>query len=556
MLITGLICLCFRSVPPVAGQNDTKPVTPIRFRDVAKEGGLKYVLENHPTPKKHMIETMAGGLAAFDYNGDGWTDIFFANGAVIPSLEKESPKYFNRLFRNEGGMKFSDVTEEAGVAGTGYSVGAATGDYDNDGDADLFVAGVNRHILYSNLGNGRFQDVTAEAGIRNQGWAVAAGWFDYDNDGWLDLFIVNYLDWSPEMDHYCGDRGRNIRAYCHPKFYAGLPNTLYRNRGDGTFEDVSKRSGLSQYIGKGMSIAFADYDIDGFMDVFVTNDKIPNSLFHNLGDGTFEEVALISGVALAEHGKPISSMGSDFRDYDNDGLPDICHTALAGETFPLYRNEGKGLFREVTYSSRLSLLSARWSGYGVGLFDFNNDGLKDLFTANAHVNDVIDHFESTQYKQSNTVFANIGGGQFRNVSEESGEGFKTPRAHRGAAFADFNNDGRIDVVVCALEGDAELWENISPGDNRWLILRLTGARSNRDGIGARIRIGNQFNHMTTAMSYGASSHFGVHFGVGRAEKIDEIEIRWPSRTMQVVRDVPTNQVLQVSEPPLDAGGHR
>ncbi len=533
---------------PAAGSKNGPAVATIRFRDVAREAGLNFVLHNNPTPQKHMIETMPGGVAAFDYNGDGWTDIYFTNGAAIPSLEKDSPKYSNRLFRNDGGMKFTDVTLEAGVAGAGYSMGAAAADYDNDGHVDLFVAGVYRNILYHNLGNGKFEDVTEKAGIKSDKWSVAAGWFDYDNDGKLDLFVVNYAKWTPAFARYCGDPSRNLRIYCHPKYFEGLPNTLYRNRGDGTFEDVTERAGIAQHIGRGMSVAFADYDNDGTMDVFVTNDNLPNFLFHNRGDGTFEEMGLNAGVALTANGLPIASMGADFRDYDNDGLPDINLTALAGETFPLFRNQGKGFFQDATYSSRLAILSTPWSGWSNGFFDFNNDGWKDLFTANSHVNDRVELFEATQYRQANTVFANLGNGTFRNVSSEVGEDFQGAKAHRGSAFVDFDNDGKIDVVVTALGEPAELWHNVSPTDNHWLILKPVGTRSNRDGIGARVEIPGQWNHMTTAVGYASSSYQGVHFGTGKVQTIDRIEIRWPSGTVQVLKDVKTDQFLEVREP--------
>lgn len=566
-MIPGIISTVGRSLPALSrrdflaaacalllpqrpkGKLDLKPdsaLSTIRFREVAQQAGLDFVLQNNPTPRKHMIETMAGGLAAFDYNNDGKIDIFFTNGAAIPSLEKDSPKFFNRLYRNDGGMKFTDVTLEAGVAGAGYSMGAAAADYNNDGYTDLFVAGVYRNILYRNLGNGKFEDVTEAAGIKSDKWSVAAGWLDYDNDGWLDLFVVNYAHWTPAFDRYCGDRERNLRVYCHPKYFEGLPNTLYRNRRDGTFEDVSKEAGILEHIGRGMSVAFADYDNDGFTDMFVTNDNLPNFLFRNRRNGTFEEVALEAGVALTNNGAPIASMGADFRDFDNDGLCDINLTALTGETFPLFRNLGKGSFLDATHISQLAQLSAARSGWSNGLFDFNNDGWKDLFTANSDVNDLIDLFQSTHYKQPNSLFANLGDGTFRDVSSDAG--FTLARAHRGSAFADFDNDGKVDVVVSALGESAELWQNISPDPNHWLVLKLTGTRSNRDGIGAKIWVGHQFNHVTTAVGYASSSPSTVHFGTGKLEKIDRIEIRWPSGTVQVLQNVATNQTIEVREP--------
>jgi enediyne biosynthesis protein E4 len=537
-------------LPQVRGKkSDFSPLpalTPIHFREVAHSAGLDFVLQNHPTPRKHMIETMPGGVAAFDYNNDGRTDIFFTNGASIPSLEKDSPRFFNRLYRNDGGMRFTDVTSEAGIAGAGYSMGAAAADYNNDGHADLFVAGVYRNILYRNQGNGKFEDVTEAAGIKSDKWSVAAGWFDYDNDGWLDLFVVNYAHWTPDFDRYCGERDRNLRVYCHPKYFEGLANTLYRNRRDGTFEDVTAKAGIAAHIGRGMSVAFADYDNDGLMDIFVTNDNMPNFLFHNQGDGTFKEVALEAGVALTNYGLPVASMGADFRDYDNDGLPDLNITALAGETFPLFKNLGKGLFQDATHQSRLAALTTTRSGWSNGFFDFNNDGWKDLFTANSDVNDLIDLFQSTHYKQANTLLANLQDGTFQDVSAEAG--FTLSRAHRGSAFADFNNDGRIDIAVSALGEPAELWQNISPEVNHWLMLRLIGSRSNRDGIGAIIRLGNQSNHVTTAVGYASSSPPTVHFGTGKLEKIEQIEIHWPSGIVQVLRNVVANQVLEVHEP--------
>lgn len=532
----------------IPGARAATSLDPIRFRNVAQSAGLNFVVENSPTPEKHLIETMTGGVAAFDYNGDGLTDIFFANGASLPSLRKESPKYWNRLYRNEGGMRFKDVTEEAGVAGEGYSMGAAAGDYNNDGHIDLFVAGVNRNILYHNLGKGRFEDVTEKAGIKSDKWAVAAGWFDYNNDGLLDLLVVNYAQWSINSNRFCGDPSRHLRVYCHPMYFEGLTNTLYRNRGDGTFEDVSEKSGLSRHQGRGMSLAFADYDGDGFLEAFITNDNQPNFLFHNRGDGKFDEVALTAGVALLNSGQPVSNMGADFRDYDNDGLPDIFVTDLNNETFPLFHNLGGGMFEDATTASRLGVLSATRGGWGNGLFDFNNDGWKDLFTANSHADDNVEQLAAAHYRQPNSIFANLGDGTFWDVSSSVGDDFQGPRAHRGCAFADFDNDGKIDAVVSSLQDPAELWQNVSPGRNNWIILKLVGTKSNRDGIGARVRIGKQHNHMTSAVGYASSSHFGVHFGLGRTSKIDEVEIRWPSGIVQILRDVAPNQRLEVREP--------
>ena len=546
-LYVGLVAQ-LRSDSHIEKPSVTASIVPVRFEEVAARAGLNFVLENNPTPRKYLVETMAGGVAAFDYDGDGLTDIYFTNGASLPSLGKSSPKYWNRLYRNLGGLRFQDVTERAGVAGTGYSMGAAAADYDNDGHMDLFVAGVGRNILYHNRGDGTFQDVTEQAGIKSSPWSIGAAWFDYDNDGLLDLLVVNYLRWSPTFEPFCGDPSRQLRVYCHPSVFEGLPNTLYHNEGNGRFKDVSEESGIASHIGKGMGVAVADYDRDGLMDVFVTNDKMQNFLFHNLGRGKFEEVALQAGVALLDTGNPISGMGAEFRDYNNDGLPDIALPALAGETFPLYRNLGSGLFEDVTYSSNMGPASRIYSGFGIGMFDFNNDGWKDLFTANAHVNDRVELYEATEYKLHNAVFLNRRDGTFQDVSETVGRDFLTPRAHRGVAFADFNNDGRIDAVVTSLGEAPELWENVTPGENSWLILKLEGTRSNRDGIGAEIRLGGQFNQMSSAMSYASSSHFGVHFGTGKLEEVEKIEILWPSGTHQVLTNVRTNQVLRVREP--------
>jgi hypothetical protein len=425
-------------------------------------------------------------------------------------------------------------------------MGAAAADYDNDGHVDLFVAGVRQNQLLHNLGNGRFEDVTAKAGIASGEWAVAAGWLDYDNDGLLDLLVVNYVQWSPAVNRYCGDQTRGIRIYCHPRFFQGLPNRLYRNRGDGTFEDVSARAGLLAHVGKGMSVAFADFDHDGRLDMFVTNDTVPNFLFHNNGDGTFVETALVAGVSVPSFGRPVSSMGTDFQDYDNDGWEDIHFTALSGETFPLFRNDTHGGFSETTQSSGLAALTAKLSGWCSVFADVDNDGWKDLFTANSHANDRIGEFESTGWKQANSLFINDAGGRVRDATSESGLATAVA-AHRGCGVADFNGDGRLDFVVLVLGGPAELWKNESAPGNRWLIVRLVGTKSNRDGIGARVIVGNQVRTMTTAAGYASSSHSGLHFGMGPAAEIARVEVQWPSGTRQVIEHVKTNQVVEIRE---------
>ena len=522
----------------------------IRFEDLASEAGIDFVLQHFPTPQKRMIETMAGGVAAFDYNGDGLADIYFTNGAPIPSLEKSSPRFWNRLYRNDGELRFSDVTEEAGVSGQGFDMGAAAADYDNDGDVDLLITGVFRLTLLRNLGNGRFEDSTRAAGLDAPDWSVAAGWFDYDSDGLLDLFVVNYARWSLDFDTFCGDERRGIRAYCDPMQLTPIANRLYRNTGDGQFEDVSEDSGISAHLGRGMSVAFGDADGDGSIDALVTNDNHPNFLFLNRPGGVFEEAGMFSGTALLQHGDPVASMGVDFRDYDNDGLPDVAVTALIAETFPLFRNTGDGFFEDATGPSGMAANSNRRSGWGNGLFDFNNDGSKDLFTANSHVNDVIHEFEaSTPYREPNSVFANRGNGTFLDVSAKAGADFAAKaRVHRGCAFADFDRDGLVDVVVSSLGEPAELWKNAGPANLHWLNVRLEGTRSNRDGIGAVVRIAGQTNLMTSAVGYASSSHDGVHFGLGSQDHEIDVEVRWPSGTVQTIEGVRTNQVLGVREP--------
>jgi hypothetical protein len=516
---------------------------------------IPFSLDSSETYEKHAPETMAGGVAVFDYNNDGNLDIFFANGADIVTLQKSSPKYWNRLFRNNGDGTFTDVTEQAGLAGTGYDVGVAIGDYDNDGYEDIFVAGVHRNTLYHNNGNGTFTDVAEKAGLEQPDkeygplWSVGAAWVDVNNDGLLDLFVVNYMSWDVNKEPDCKSEGKP--EYCHPKLYKPLPNQLFLNNGDGTFTDVSAKSGIRAHPGKGMGVGIADYDGDGLQDIFVANDKLFNFLFHNKGNTRFEEVAFETGVALPEQGNVISGMGVDFRDLNNDGRPDIVLVALDKETFPVYRNDGKLGFTDVTAKSGMALLSSPMAGYGENIADFDNDGWKDIFVSRGHVQSP--NMAGRQLiDQPNTVFRNLEGTKWSALTEEAGFTAQPPRRHRGAAVGDLNHDGKLDVVVTALSAPAEIWMNDSPDTNHWLELALEGTKSNRDGIGARIRISAggfvQYNHVSTAAGYASSSAAPVHFGLGSAKVAEEIEIRWPSGTVQKLKDVQGNQIVRVKEP--------
>jgi hypothetical protein len=509
---------------------------------------LPAVLENHPTPQRHLVETMAGGIAAFDYDGDGKIDLFLTNGAPLPSLVKLAGRDDNRLLHNEGNLVFRDVTAGSGLEGAGYAIGAAAADYDNDGRVDLFVTGAQGSHLYHNDGNGHFSDVTDKAGLRTSEWAVHAVWLDYDRDGKLDLFVANYLKWSPQSSPICHAPGMEMTVYCDPRQVEGLPNRLYRNRGDGTFEDVSLSSGIGRFVGKGMSAVAADYDGDGYPDIFVTNDTLPNFLFHNLRNGKFEEVALDAGVALPQNGQVVSGMGADFQDFNNDGRPDIVFTALAGQSFTLYQNLGLGAFRDATYRSRLGPQSIRRSGWGVVLADFDNDGWKDLFTAGSHVTDNIEALSGDKYRLPNALFRNLGNGTFQDVSASAGEAFQVPRAHRGVVIADLDNDGRLDAVVSVLEEAPELWHNVTAGPQSWVAFDLTGRASNRDGIDAEIRLNGQLGVRTSSQSYASSSLTPVHFGLGRATVVPKVEILWPSGKRQVLTNLPVNRVIHVSEP--------
>jgi hypothetical protein len=497
---------------------------------------------------------MAGGVAVFDYNGDGRPDIFFTNGADIQTLKKDSPRYWNRLLRNDGNGVFTDVTETSGLAGIGYDIGVAAGDYDNDGHPDLFVAGVYRNTLYHNNGDGTFTDVTAKAGLDHPDpkygplWSVGAVWVDVNNDGLLDLFVVNYLKWDIAKEPNCAIAGKG--EYCHPRLYDGTPDQLFLNRGDGTFADFSEQWGIRSHVGKGMAVGMADYDLDGWPDLFVPNDKSFNFLFHNKGGARFEEVAFPAGVALPEDGNFVSGMGADFRDVDNDGYPDIHFAALNRETFPLFLNLRDGQFQDASAAVGLRRLTIPMAGFGTGIFDFDNDGWKDIFVTRGHVESLPG--PGQEIDQPNTVFRNPSrAGKWTAFTEAAGLTQAPAGRHRGVAFGDLNGDGRVDVVATALGAAAELWMNESANRNHWLDVALEGTKSNRDGIGARIRVvskgGTQYNHMTTAVGYASSSDGPVHFGLGGDSVADVVEIHWPSGIVQTLKNVATDRVLRVKE---------
>jgi hypothetical protein len=518
---------------------------------------IDFKLDSCETPERHAPETMAGGVAVFDYNNDGYLDVFFTNGADIRTLKKTSPKYSDRLFENDGKGNFKDVTEKAGLAGVGFDNAVAIGDYDNDGYEDIFVGGVHGNRLYHNNGDGTFTDVTAKAGLNKPDsqygplWCVGAAWVDVNNDGLLDLFVVNYLAWDINTERTC-EAAPGQFDYCHPKFYKPTPNQLFLNNGDGTFRDVSAESGIRAHPGKGMGVGIADYDLDGLMDIFVTNDKMYNSFFHNKGGGKFEEIAFQAGLALAANGEFISGMGVDFRDIDNDGYPDIAFAALDKETFPLFRNLGTGSFEDITERSGLAWLSLPMAGYSPTIADFDNDGWKDMFVTRGHVQS-LGYASRVQVAQPNTVFRNQGGTRFQALTAEAGLTAQAPSRHRGSAIGDLNGDGRLDVVVSALSAPAEIWMNDSPGGNHWLEFALEGTKSNRDGIGARIKVvaggTTQYSHVSFAAGYASSSAGPTHFGLGANKSADRVEIRWPSGITQELKNVPADQIVKVKEPP-------
>ncbi len=503
---------------------------------------------------------MGGGVAIFDFDNDGHMDLFFTNGAALKDVmakddapDKTQPKYWNRLYQQKPDGTFTDVTEHAGLKGAGYSMGVAAADYDNDGFVDLFVTGYKSDRLYRNNGDGTFRDVTLKLPYVAAGWSTSAGWFDYDHDGRLDLFVARYMDWDFESGSmFCGGPTSVLRAYCHPDNFKGATSILYHQRADGSFEDVSRISGIADQLGKGLGVAFADCDNDGWTDVFVANDSVRQSLYRNKGDGTFEDIAVISGAAYDEDGKTFAGMGVDCADYDNDGYVDVFITTLSNERYALYRNNGDLSFTYATNTSAVGQITLLNSGWGARFVDVDNDGLRDLFVAQSHVLDTIEKSTAyLKYKQPPLLMRNVDRG-FVNISATAGAVFNAPLAARGAAVGDLNNDGQLDAVVAVLDSAPVILRNNGTA-NHWIGVTLAGSKSNRSGIGTRITVTSvtgqkQIFDTSTAGSYLSSSGPRIVVGLGSVKAVKSVEVRWPSGRVQTVANPEIDRYLRINEP--------
>jgi len=528
----------------------------VQFVNVASEAGLTFKHENGASKEKLMPETFGAGVAWLDYDNDGWLDLFFSNGA---DLARGKPSPGNVLLRNLGNGKFVDVTAKAGLAGNGmFATGAAVGDYDNDGFLDLYVTGYGRNQLFHNNGDGTFTDVTAKAGVEGSGWSSSAGWFDYDRDGSLDLYVVRYLDYDIKNAPYCGFKGEGYRMYCDPQQFDGVPDLLYHNNRDGTFTDVSRKAGIANPAGKGLGVVFGDVDLDGWPDIFVTNDGVRNFLYRNKGDGTFADVTYGAGVGFDMNGKPMAGMGTEIADYDGDGWPDIFMTAFSREYNTLYRNLGKLKFEDVTLKAGLAsgLLTL---AFGTKLFDFDNDGDLDIYCTNGHVTDNVEIYDAQlSYKQTDLLYENIGGGRFRDVSAQSGPAFRIKHVGRGAAIGDFDNDGDLDIVVANCGERPMLLRNDGGNRNHWLAIRVRGRQSNRFGVGSKVRLTSggrtQLREINPSGSYLSTSDLRLYFGLGAETKAARLEIEWPSGKKQLLEDVPADRTLLLDEANASGAG--
>jgi enediyne biosynthesis protein E4 len=537
------------------------PAGDIRFTDVTSDAGVAFVHQSSATSNKYLVETMGGGVALFDYDNDGRLDVFFTNGAKIDDPlpvgkrpDKSDAKYWNRLYRQTQGGTFVDVTEKAGLSGMPqnyYGMGVAVGDYDNDGFEDLYVTNFGGNTLYHNNGDGTFTDVTGRAGVGASGWSASAGFFDADNDGKLDLFVTRYVDWTFETNRYCGEKKPGYRAYCHPDNYAGVANILYHNNGDGTFTDVSTKAGIANPNGKGLGVAFADYDRDGYMDIYVANDSVQSFLYRNNHDGTFSEEGLVAGVGFNEDGKTFAGMGVDFADYDNDGQPDIVVTDLSNERYKLFHQNADGSFRDATNTSGLGGLTLLYSGWSTRFLDYDNDGWKDLFVAQGHVMDTIEKTSPNLTYQQPPLLLRNESGRFSRV--EPGDAFTETWAGRGAAFGDLDNDGDVDVVLSNVGQKAVVLRNDGGNRNNWLAIQTVGTTSNRDGIGCLVKavsasgLSQSFT-VNTAVGYLSASDKRLIVGLGSDATAKLVEIRWPSGIVQRFENVAARQTLTAKEP--------
>lgn len=525
----------------------------VKFIDIAQSAGIDFRHDNAASSEKYLIETMGSGCGWIDYDQDGLLDLYLANGAAT-RLYKPAHPLRSALYRNNGDGTFTDVTAKAGVGAEGlFGMGVAVGDYDNDGYPDLFVLGYGRCILYHNNGNGTFTDVTARAGVENAGrWASSAAWFDYDNDGRLDLVIANYIDWSPDRNFWCGDHGPGMRSYCHPDDYNGEAPTLFHNNGDGTFTDVSKQSGVGLKPGNGLGVVTFDYDNDGWQDIFIANDSMANFLFHNNRDGTFREVGYSAGVAVSADGLPEAGMGTDAADTTGKGRMDLVVTHLDSQLARLYQNMGDGTFDDATLRSGLGYATFHMSGFGARFMDYDNDGAPDIFMANGHVLDNINRYNaSVHYAEPKLMFRNMGHGAFQNVSETLGRDFQLPRVSRGAAVGDFDNDGDLDILVNNNGERPQLLRNDGGNANHWLEILLIGTRSNRDGVGARVKVSAGdlvcCEQRKGGMSYQSAQDPRLHFGLGKHSIVDSVEILWPSGAVTKLARIQADRIIAVEE---------
>jgi hypothetical protein len=521
------------------------------FEEVSRGWGLSLDHVNGASAEKYLPETMGSGGVFFDYNNDGWVDVFVVGGGSLADKTAAS-RARHRLYRNTGTGAFEDATAISGVAHRGYGMGACAADYDNDGFADLFVTGVAANTLYRNLGNGKFRDVTRSAGIESPEWSTSCAFADFDKDGSVDLFVTNYVDASVANNKFCGDPSRQVRVYCHPLNYQPLPSVLYHNNGNGTFTDGSARAGIAPHRGNGLGVVVADYDDDGWPDVFVANDSVPNFLYHNEGRGVFKEVALLAGVAVANDGKSRAGMGTDFGDYDGDGLLDLVVTNHEFETTTLFRNLGQGLFADATTESGIGPATLPFVGFGAALFDYDNDGRLDLAIANGHVVDNTAQMRaSSTHAQRRLLFRNLDGRRFVEVGRRSGSGFARDKVGRALAVADIDNDGDLDLMITNNGQAVDLLRNDGGNRQHALIVRTQGTTSNRDGIGARIQLHagkmTQVREVKAGSSYLSQNDTRVHFGLGNTAAIDRLDVRWPSGRVDVVQRPPVDAAITVVE---------